>query len=292
MHHRDHQSERGVVRSGLVLTAVLCLVELAGGFLTNSLALVSDAAHMLTDSAALALTLFALWIGTRPANPSKTFGYYRAEILAALVNGVVLWVVVFFIVVEAWRRMRQPPAVLGGGMLAFATLGLGVNAVVALRLRGHGSRSLNLRAAYLHVLSDLLGSAGAVGAGVTILLTGWTPADAVVSLMIAGLILLGSWTLVRESVDVLMEGVPAHIDIDRLRDALEGVEGTDEVHDLHVWSLTTGHYALSAHAVVRDHVDDDTVLARMADLCAREFRIDHVTIQIEHESRRMAEPAH
>jgi cobalt-zinc-cadmium efflux system protein len=280
------------VRSGLALTALLSVVELGGGYLTNSLALVSDAAHMFTDVAALALTLFALWVGSRPANPSKTFGYYRAEILAALLNGVALWVIVFFIVSEAWRRVQAPPPVLGGAMLAFALLGLGVNVFVAVRLRAHRAHSLSLRGAYLHVLSDLLGSAGAVGAGAVILATGWSTADAVVSLLIAGLILFGSWTLVREAVDVLMEAVPAHVDIDRLRHALERVPGTDEVHDLHVWSLTTGRYALSAHAVVRDHIDDDAILAAMADLCAREFRIDHVTIQIEHESRRSAEPAH
>jgi len=293
MHARDHAGEFGAVRSGLVITAILCVAELIGGWLTNSLALMSDAAHMFTDVAALALTLFAIWICSRGTSETKTFGYYRAEILAALVNGVALWVIVLFILAEAWRRLHDPPAVAGGGMLALAAAGLVVNVVVALRLRAHRHDSLNLRGAYLHVLSDLLGSVGAVLAGVVLVLTGWTAADAVASALIAVLILASSWFLVREAVDVLMEAVPAHIDVDALRRSLERVPGTDEVHDLHVWSLTTGRYALSAHAVVAvDHGDDDAILAAMADVCARDFHIDHVTIQIEHESRRAAEPAH
>jgi cobalt-zinc-cadmium efflux system protein len=293
MHPRDHAGEFGAVRSGLVITAILCVAELIGGWLTNSLALMSDAAHMFTDVAALALTLFAIWICSRGASETKTFGYYRAEILAALVNGVALWVIVLFILAEAWRRLHDPPAVASGGMLAIAAAGLAVNVVVALRLRAHRHDSLNLRGAYLHVVSDLFGSVGAVVAGLVIVLTGWTTADAVASALIAVLILASSWFLVREAVDVLMEAVPAHIDVDALRRSLERVPGTDEVHDLHVWSLTTGRYALSAHAVVAvDHGRDDAILAAMADVCARDFHIDHVTIQIEHESRRAAEPAH
>jgi cobalt-zinc-cadmium efflux system protein len=293
MDAREHERERSAVRSGLFVTALLCCVELVGGWLTNSLALMSDATHMFTDVAALGLTLFALWIGTRRATETKTFGYYRAEILAALVNGVALWMIVIFILAEAWRRLQAPPAVAGRGMLAVALVGLMANVVVAVRLRQHHHRSLSLRGAYLHVLSDLLGSVGAVGAGLVIILTGWSAADAVASVLIAALILLGSWALVSESVDVLMEAVPAHIDVEALRRSLERVPGTDEVHDLHVWSLTTGRYALSAHAVVAvDHADDDTILAAMADVCARDFHIDHVTIQIEHESRRAAEPTH
>ena len=292
MHARDHARELGAVRTGLFLASVLCLTEAVGGYLTNSLALVSDAAHVMGDVGALGLTLFALWVGTRPASESKTFGYHRAEILAALVNGVILWVVGILIVLEAWHRLQVPPAVAGPGMLAVALVGLAVNAFVARRLREHQGHSLNLRGAYLHVLSDLLGSIGAAVAGVVIVVGDWRPADALASLLIVGLIVFGSWALVREAVDVLMEAVPAHIDVETLRLALERVPGTDEVHDLHVWSLTTGRYALSAHAVVNGAAGDDAILAAMADLCAREFQIEHVTIQIEHESRRAAEPAH
>jgi len=292
MHARDHARELGAVRTGLFLASVLCLTEAVGGYLTNSLALVSDAAHVMGDVGALGLTLFALWVGTRPASESKTFGYHRAEILAALVNGVILWVVGILIVLEAWHRLQAPPAVAGPGMLAVALVGLAVNAFVARRLREHQGHSLNLRGAYLHVLSDLLGSIGAAVAGVVIVVGDWRPADALASLLIVGLIVFGSWALVREAVDVLMEAVPAHIDVETLRLALERVPGTDEVHDLHVWSLTTGRYALSAHAVVNGAAGDDAILAAMADLCAREFQIEHVTVQIEHESRRAAEPAH
>jgi cobalt-zinc-cadmium efflux system protein len=295
MHPRDHAREFDAVRGSLAATALLCVAQLIGGWLTNSLALVSDAAHLLTDVGALGLALFALWIGTRRATETKTFGYYRAEILAALVNGVALWVIVIFIVAEAWRRLANPPTVAGRGMLALAAIGLAVNVGVVLRLSGHRHVSLNLRGAYLHVVSDLLGSIGTLVAAIVILTTGWNAADAVASALIAVLIMMSSWTLVSEAVDVLMEACPSHIDVDALRRSLEDVPGTGEVHDLHVWSLTTGRYALSAHAVVagdHDHADDDAILAAMADVCARDFHIDHVTIQLEHESRLAAEPGH
>jgi len=289
---RDSDREFAAVRVALLVSSILCLGELVGGYLTNSLALMSDAGHVFSDVVALGLALFAMWMCTRPASPQKTFGYYRAEILAALVNGVILWVVVILIALEAWQRLRHPPAVAGRGMLVLALLGLLANGFVALRLREHQEHSLNLRGAYLHVLSDLLGSIGAVAAAVAILAGGWNGADAIAAALIAALILVGSWALVREAVDVLMEAVPAHVDVTALQQALERVPGTDEVHDLHVWSLTTGRYALSAHAVANGAVADDAMLAAMAELCAREFRIDHVTIQIEHENRRAAEPGH
>jgi cobalt-zinc-cadmium efflux system protein len=289
---RDQHGERRALSTGLAVSAAFCITEAVGGWWTNSLALLSDAAHMAGDVAALALTLFALWMGSRPASSSKTFGYYRAEILAALLNGVVLWVVVVFILSEAWRRYTAPPVVAAEGMLGIAVLGLVVNVFVAMRLHGHAAHSLNLRGAYLHVLSDALGSLGALAAALVILGTGWMLADTVVSAVIAVLILASSWSLVRESVDVLMEAVPAHVDIERLQATLEQIPGTLEVHDLHVWSLTTGHYALSAHAVIDGSIPGDEMLDRMAAVCAREFHVDHVTIQLEQQNRRAAEPAH
>lgn len=289
---RHQTAEQRALVSALVLTGVLCAVELVGGWWTNSLALLSDAIHMLTDMGAIALALFALWIASRARTDSKTFGYYRAEILAALVNGVVLCVLVLFIIAAAWQRLLEPPDVKGGALIVVAAAGLVVNVIVAQRLRGHAHHSLGIRGAYLHVLSDLLGSIGAVGAGVVIWFTGWTAADAVASSAIAGLILIRAFGLVREAVDVLMEAVPPHIDVESLRRSLERVPGTHEVHDLHVWSLTTGRYALSAHAVVSGTIRDDAVLDAMAELCAREFRIEHVTIQIEHESPCATEPVH
>jgi cobalt-zinc-cadmium efflux system protein len=290
---RDHAGERGAVRTGLVVSSVLCVAELVGGWWTNSLALLSDAAHMLTDVGALALTLFALWIGSRPASERKTFGYYRAEILAALVNGVVLWIVVFFITLEAWDRLYEPEPVAAGGMLWLAVLGLVVNVVVAWRLHAHQGSSLNLRGAYLHVMSDLLGSVGAIIAAVVMLATGWYPIDALVSMLIALLILFSSWSLVRDAVDVLMEACPAHVDVDALQRALEDVPGVETVHDLHVWTLTTGRYALSAHALVTEVVSDDRMIDAMEAVCAERFHIEHVTIQLEHDRARQAkEPGH
>lgn len=289
---RHQAAEQRALASALVLTGLLCGVELVGGWWTNSLALLSDAVHMLTDMGALALALFALWIAARAVTDSKTFGWYRAEILAALVNGVVLCLLVLFIIASAWRRLLEPPEVHGAAMTVVAAAGLLVNVVVARGLRPHEHRSIGVRGAYLHVLSDLLGSAGAVGAGIVIALTGWTPADALASAGIAALVLTRAFGLVREAVDVLMEAVPPHIDVESLRRSLEQVPGTHEVHDLHVWSLTTGRYALSAHAVVSGAVRDDAVLDAMAQLCAREFHIEHVTIQLEHQTPCATEPVH
>lgn len=292
MSGRDHAEEAGAVRSGLAITAVLCVGELVGGWLTNSLALSTDAVHMFTDVGALGLTWFALWMGSRPATPQKTFGYYRAEILAAAANGVVLCGVVAFVVVEAWRRLHDPPEVAGAGMLGIAGLGLAVNVFVAARLHAHRHASLNLRGAYLHVVSDLLGSVAALVAAVVILATGWMLADALASIAIGGLILRGAWTLVGEAIDVLMEGVPAHVELGALQAALEGIDGIAEVHDLHVWTLTTGRHALSAHAVVTGAREHDAVLDALTEICRARFRIEHVTIQVEGRNRRDSEPAH
>jgi cobalt-zinc-cadmium efflux system protein len=204
----------------------------------------------------------------------------------------VLCGIVGFIAVEAWWRLHDPPDVAGGGMLAIAAAGLVVNVFVAMRLHAHRHGSLNLRGAYLHVLSDLLGSGGAMLAAVVIIATGWTTADALASVGIAVLILRGAWALVGEAVDVLMEGVPAHVDLAVLQTALEAVEGIAEVHDLHVWTLTTGRHALSAHAVVTGVRRHDVVLDGLMDVCRSRFQIDHVTIQIEERNRRASEPEH
>jgi cobalt-zinc-cadmium efflux system protein len=289
---REHAEEAGAIRTGLGITAGLCLAELIGGWLTNSLALLTDSVHMFTDVGALALTWFALSIGSRPASPQKTYGYYRAEILAAFVNGVVLCAVVAFVLIEAWRRLHDPPEVAGGGMLIVAAAGLAVNVFVAVRLHAHRHASLNLRGAYLHVVSDLLGSVGAIVAAVVIITTGWTMADALASVAIAVLILRGAWSLVGEAIDVLMEGVPPHVDLGALQAALERVDGIAEVHDLHVWTLTTGRHALSAHAVMSGTSTHDVVLDALTEVCCTEFRIEHVTIQLEGRNRRESEPAH
>jgi len=265
------------------------LAEVVGGWLTNSLALLADAGHMLTDMGALAISLFALWLAGRPATDRKTYGYYRAEILTAFLNGVVLWFAAAGILYKAYR---QPAPVHGTGMLVVAALGLGVNAFCAFLLSGRRGGSLNVRAAFLHVLSDLLGSVGAILAAIVILLTGWVRADPLASVLIAALILVGSVGLVRESVDVLMEAVPAHVDLGELRKALLCVPGMADIHDLHVWTVTTGHYALSAHAVVDGTVADEGILDSIEAVLAERFSIDHVTIQLERRSRAEREPAH
>jgi cobalt-zinc-cadmium efflux system protein len=285
-------SERRALQSALLLTLGYLGVEVVGGWLTNSLALLSDAVHMFTDVIALGLGLFGVWIADQPATDRQTYGYYRAEILVALVNGLILWLVVLWVILEAWQRMLTPPVVQGAGVIGVATLGLGVNLVAAWLLSGAASHNLSVRGALLHVVSDLLGSIGVIASGIVILATGWTSADAVASVIIAMLILFSSFGLIREAVDVLMEAVPRHIDLDALRRTLEEVPGATEVHDLHVWSLTTGHCALSAHAVVEDGATSDEVLAEMSDRLAERFDIRHVTIQLEVQSRRHAEPVH
>jgi len=279
MHERSQ--DRRALRWALGLTAVFSVVEFVGGWLTSSLALLSDAVHMLTDVAALALGLFALWVANRPPSANKTFGYYRAEILAALANGVALCLVVAFIVREAIDRLSAEKPVDPNGMLIIAALGLGINLVCAWLLAPDRESSLNLRAAFLHVLADLLGSLGAVAAAVVIIATGWYAADAVAACAIAVLVLISSWQLVRESLDVLMEAVPEHIDLERLRGEMEQVPGTRRVHDLHVWTLTTGRYALSAHAVIDANASGDTILEHMRELLATRFSVQHVTIQLE-----------
>jgi cobalt-zinc-cadmium efflux system protein len=283
---------RRALTAALGLTVGYMGVEVVGGWLTNSLALVSDAAHMFTDAIALGLGLFGIWIADQPATEHKTYGYHRAEILVALLNGLVLWLVVLGVFWEAWQRVQTPPTVHGAGVLIVATVGLAVNLVAAWLLSGAASANLSVRGALLHVLSDILGSVGAIASGIVILATGWNAVDAVASVLIAMLILVSSFGLIREAVDVLMESVPRHIDLDELRRTLEGVPGATEVHDLHVWSLTTGHCALSAHAVVDESVDGDHVLAEMSDGLAERFDIHHVTIQLEVRNRRHAEPTH
>jgi cobalt-zinc-cadmium efflux system protein len=290
MHERSH--DRRALGWALGLTAVFCVVEFVGGWLTNSLALLSDAVHMLTDVASLALGLFALWVAHRPPSANKTFGYHRAEILAALANGVGLCLAVAFIVREAVERLSAAEPVDTSGMLLIASLGLAVNLLCARLLAPRDGSSLNLRAAFLHVLADLLGSLGAVAAALVIIATGWYAADAVAACVIAVLVLYSAWGLVRESLDILMEAVPEHIDLDRLRGEMEQVPGTHRVHDLHVWTLTTGRYALAAHAVIDASANGDAILVQMRDLLARRFAVHHVTIQLECEQPCEPESVH
>ena len=256
------------------------VVEFFGGWLSKSLALMADAAHMLTDVAALALSLFVLWFSRRPATDEKTYGYLRLEILAALLNGSVLIVISLAIFWQAWQRLREPVAIEGGLMLVVATAGLIVNVIAAFLLHSSAQHNLNVRGAYLHVLGDLLGSVGAIGAAIVIMATGWLPADALISGFVGLLILISSWNLVLESVDVLLEAVPRHIDLAAVRDAIRQIQGVDEVHDLHVWTLTSGLIAMSGHAVVRHPQYNQAVLRDIHERM-RDFGISHITVQLE-----------
>jgi cobalt-zinc-cadmium efflux system protein len=277
----------------LIVTAAYFLTELIGGILTNSLALFSDAFHLLTDVGAILLSLFALWISSRPARAGKTYGYLRAEILGALLNGLFLWVIVGFLIFEAVQRLGKPTSINGLPVMAIAAGGVLVNSFSAWYTRQgtqhrHG---LAVRAIFVHVISDIVGSLGVLIAGALIYFTHWHLADPLVSIFIAVLILFGSWSLIREGVDILMEAVPANIDLDELRGRLLEVPGTEEVHDLHVWCLTARELALSAHAVVRDQVDSDRILSQMSEVLAQ-YNIHHMTIQVERDSRRKQEPDH
>jgi cobalt-zinc-cadmium efflux system protein len=266
--------------AALAVTLVFMLVEAVGGWLANSIALMADAGHMLGDAAALGLALFTAWLARRPATPERTFGYLRLEILAALVNGTALLILSGLIAWQAVQRLAAPPVVNTKLMAAVAVVGLAAN-LVALRLLHGGHRhSLNLRGAYWHVLGDVLGSVGALAAAGVMAVTGWTLADPLISVVIAAMILVGAWRLVRESVDVLLEATPSHIAVDEVARRVASIEGVTDVHDLHVWTVTSGLVAMTGHAVVPDAARAQEVLAtlkrRMGDL-----GIQHVTLQIE-----------
>jgi cobalt-zinc-cadmium efflux system protein len=264
----------------LAITAVFMVAEVVGGLLSGSLALLADAGHMFTDVAALALSLFAITWARRPPSPERTYGWVRLEILAALVNGATLLVIAGWVAVEAVARFREPVAVDGPLMLAVAAAGLVVNGVGLALLHGHSHSDLNVRGAYLHVLGDLLGSVGAVGAGVVIALTGFTAADPIASVLIALLILASAARLVREATDVLLEAAPRDVDVAALLDELNAVPGLADVHDLHVWTLTSGFVALSAHGTLVEPGEHGRVLEDVRRRAA-EHGVGHVTFQLE-----------
>jgi cobalt-zinc-cadmium efflux system protein len=276
------------MQTTFALTFIYFLVEVAGGILTNSLALLADAAHMLTDVGGLALALFALWMSQRPATPRKTYGYYRVEILAALANAVVLFLIAFYILYEAYRRFQEPPEVASLPMLGVAVVGLGVNLFGIWNLRRGAKESLNVQGAFLEVVSDTLGSLGVIVAAVIMLATGWYYADPLFSVLIGFFILPRTWGLMTQAVNVLLEGTPAHINLKAVEEAMRSVPGVAAVHDLHVWTITSGMDALSAHVVLAEGTeprDAQNVLERLNVQLKDEFGIDHTTIQVEHASR-------
>jgi len=289
MGHHEHEhtaNARDGIRRALAvvlaLTASFTVVEIIGGLLAGSLALLADAGHMLSDNLSLGVALFAAWLAGRPATPEKSFGYRRAEILAALANGVTLVAISIWVFVEAYARFREPTEVLGGPMLAVAALGLLVNAVGAAILYRSGGESLNVAGAMRHVLADALGSVGAMVAAAIIILTGWRYADPLVSVAIGILILGSSWTLLRDSTNILLEATPRGLDAEEVGRKMAAAEGIIEVHDLHIWTITSGFPALSAHVLVGGQEDCHARRRELEELLTQEFDISHTTLQVDH----------
>ena len=283
-HDHDHGARTANERSlwiVLALTTAFMLAEVVGGLLTNSLALISDAAHMFTDAAALAIALAAIRIGKRAADHKRTFGYYRFEILAAAFNAVVLFLVAGYILYEAYRRFRTPPEIQPIGMLVIAAIGLGVNLLGMRILRGGAESSLNVKGAYLEVWADMLGSLGVILAGAIIYFTGWAWVDAIVAVAIGLWVLPRTWKLLRESLNILLEGVPSGLALNDIEQALLAVPGVQAIHDLHVWALTSGRNSLTVHAVLAPGAAEQQVLDAAARMLEQRFHLTHTTIQVE-----------
>lgn len=287
MNHHDtvsaRQSGKARLTVALLITASWFLVELAGGLYVNSLALLADAAHMLTDLAALGLSLFALKISERPATHEKTYGYLRAEILAALGNGIFLILIGIYIFYESYQRFLDPPEVKSLPMLAVAATGLLANLATARILFHSRHENLNLRGAFLHVIGDTLGSVGAIIAGVLMVTRQWYLADPIVSAIVGALVLYSSWELVTESVDVLLEGTPRHLKIAHILQDLRKMKDVVSVHDLHVWAITSEVTAMSCHLVLKPDADAGATLTESSHLMQHKYGIEHTTIQIEFE---------
>lgn len=282
-HHHGHDGNRKGLTIALIITSSIMILEFVGGLLTNSLALLSDAAHMLSDAGALALSLVAFWFAAKPPSPSKTYGFYRFEILAALFNGVTLFIMAGFIVVEAYERFVEPPEVAGGTMMIIAGIGLLANLLSAWSLmrKSDIEDNINVRSAYLHILGDALGSVGALLAGLLMLLFGWYIADPIISVVVALLILRGAWRVISQAIHILMEGTPPTIDMEEVVRQLMSVEGVKEVHDLHVWTITSGMDSLSCHLLVEDESDCQSILQQAIHKIEEHFQIQHATIQVE-----------
>lgn len=281
-HGHSQQTNKKVLMISFFMIFGFMIVEVVGGLLTNSLALLSDAGHMLSDAAALGLSLLALTFGAKKANQQKTFGYRRFEILAAFINGITLLAIAVYIFWEAYGRFFQPPGVASTGMLIVASIGLLVNVFVAwLLMRGDTKENLNLRSAFLHVLGDLLGSVGAITAALLIMAFGWNIADPIASVVVAVLVLISGWRVTRDSFHILMEGKPAHIDMELAKKELLTIPGVKNVHDLHVWAITSDFPSFTCHLVVTSGTDQHDVLQKASDLVRKQFGIAHSTIQIE-----------
>jgi len=288
-HHHHHATAAEVtgnrrrLTTALVLTATYMVAEVVGGLAANSLALLADAGHMFSDAAALGLCLVAVTLAQRPATTQRTYGFHRAEILAALANGAALLTLAVLIAREAWERLSAPPEVQGGLMLAVACGGLAINLANLRILSGGRKTNLNVRGAWLHVMADTLGSIGAISAGSAIYFFGWRWADPAASFVIATLVLYSAWGLVRETLGVLMEGVPKGISIDEVIAALKELPGVLDAHDLHVWSLTSGRNIATTHLLIAEDADHQRIIDAANRILADRFGIQHATIQVEHD---------
>lgn len=292
-HVHSAPSEQGAANRkrltiALVLTAIYMVAEVVGGYVSNSLALLADAGHMFSDVAALGLSLAAVAWSQRPATRERTYGFHRAEIVAALVNGGALLVVAMFIGVEAWERMSTPEVVDAKLMIAIATGGLIVNLVNLRVLSAGREENLNVKGAWLHVMADALGSIGAIVAGAAILIFGWAWADPVASLLITALVVFSAWGLLKETLDVLMQSVPKHIALEDVIDALEALPGVQDVHDLHIWSLTSGRHVCTTHLVVDRDDEAQAIMKGARDALSERFDIHHTTIQVESRDSRIS----
>ena len=285
-HEHSHDLRRAGKRSlvgAFILIAAFMFVEVVGGIISGSLALLADAGHMLTDAAAIALALTAMHFADRPHSVQRTFGYHRLEILAALVNALALWLIVAWVLFEAYDRFTSVTEIKGGLMLSIGVLGLCVNLLAAWVLHRSSAHNVNVEGAFLHVIADLLGSIGVVISGSLIWAFGWTLADPIASVIIAVLILVSSWRLMKKVVHVLLEGTPEHIDVYQLCSKLEAVEGVTLVHDIHVWTISAGNEALTAHVLIDpDYSGDvDGLRLRLRDIVYNDFGIGHITLQVE-----------
>ncbi|MBP1989698.1 cation diffusion facilitator family transporter [Paenibacillus eucommiae] len=289
-HSHASNNKKGLTVA-LILTSSIMILEFFGGLITNSLALLSDSGHMLSDAASLALSLVALSFAAKAASPRKTYGFYRFEILAALFNGVTLFIIAAFIIKEAYQRFFEPPTVSSGSMILIASIGLLANLISAwvLLKKSDVKDNINVRSAYLHVIGDALGSVGAIIAGLLMLIFGWYIADPIISVIVALLILKGAWGVIRNAIHILMEGTPITIDSDLVREILESIEGVIDVHDLHIWTITSGLDSLSCHLLIEDSYEGHDILQQAISRIEETFKIKHTTIQVEKSSLQHAE---
>lgn len=285
--HDDFKEKREGNKQGLIIaltmTTLIMIFEFFGGLFTNSLALLSDSGHMLSDASSMALSLVAIWFASRPPSPNKTYGYYRFEILAALFNGVTLFVIVGFIIKEAIQRFNEPPTVAGGTMVIIAIIGLAANIISAMVLakKADVKGNINLKSAYIHIIGDTLGSVGAILAGLLMLLFDWYLADPIISVIVALLILRSAWKVFAQSLHILMEGSPMTVNKEEVAVILTKIEGVKSVHDLHIWSITSGLDSLTCHLLIEESAQEQIILQEAINVILSSYKIEHTTIQIE-----------